>query len=632
MRASLRPFFVCFTLIISPLLLYFSGLTGPFVFDDSPNLSPLGSYGGVVDLPTALYFIGSNESGPLGRPLSMASFLLDGMYWPADPYPFKYTNLLIHVVNGLLVFWVFWLLLSNKRLKVNGNIRIYGAFLAAMFWVLHPMQVSSVLYVIQRMTLLSSSMILVGLIVYLKYRVVPLKPSRQLLLLAGLGMIGVVGVFFKETASLLVIYISVLEIILFRNNENRPNIAQSWVLFRVGLFAGLFLFLIAIIVLSYPDEIWVGRGFNLWERSITQSFILWEYLAQIILPRSSASGLFYDGHEIYSSSWVLLLSALGFVSAYKIMNLLFGRAWAMLVLAWYLGGHVLESTIVPLELYFEHRNYLPIMAIGLLLVAILNRFAVQRLCVLSFSIYAVILLFVARANVEIWSDEDLMREFWALQSPSSKRAQQHLLSEVIDRGYFVEAELQLKDILARNPMDHHLNFQLVNLNCALKKETDMERFLQVLSAGTKTNSIHLTTLKLRDLIRGGNCIGLTLDDFERIIRTLKDNHLYGSDKLQAFFYRAIAVNFLFKEDLKGAMSHFDLAFELQSKDESIPLGQASILVSLGLRDEALQYLKKACSSISINPLKSPLQIKLVNHAARQYGFWSKDESFCRHSG
>lgn len=631
MRVTLRPFLACLALIVSPLLMYFSGLAGPFVFDDVPNLSPLGFHGGVTDWPTALYFIGSNESGPLGRPLSMASFLLDGIYWPADPYPFKYTNLLIHILNSLLVFWFFWLLLSNSRLEINGRVRLYGAFVAAMFWALHPMQVSAVLYVVQRMTLLSSSMILVGIIVFLKCRVMPLGRFRQLVLLLFLGGIGVVGVLFKETASLLVVYIAVLEVFLFRAREPELDVNGSWVLFRVGLFAGFFLFLLAMVVLSYPDDIWIGRSFTLWERLVTQSYILWEYLAQIILPRSSASGLFYDGHEVFSSFWLLLLCTLGFAVAFKLMDLMLGRVWAALILTWFLGGHILESTIIPLELYFEHRNYLPIMAAGLLIIAIMNRFAAHRLFVLSLFIYTVILLFVTRANVIIWSDENLMREYWALQSPNSKRAQQHLLNEMIGRGHYAEAERQLNAILIENPTDHHLNFQMVNLNCALKKEIDIEAFLRVLSAGIKTNSIHLTTLKLRDLIRGGHCAGLTLGDFDNILRALMKNRLYQDSRIQSFFYRGLAVNKLLVRDLDGAMVYFDAAYEIEPEDESIPLRQAAILASAGRSRDVLGYLYKACGGISYNPLKSPLQHKLINREAKRHGYWSNNEDFCGHS-
>ena len=52
------------------------------MLDDFHNLESLGAYGGVVDLESALRFIFSNESGPLGRSVAMASFLLNDSAWP----------------------------------------------------------------------------------------------------------------------------------------------------------------------------------------------------------------------------------------------------------------------------------------------------------------------------------------------------------------------------------------------------------------------------------------------------------------------------------------------------------------------------------------------------------------------
>ena len=83
---------------------YWPSLDGPFVFDDIPNLELLGNGGGLTSSEKYVEFIFSAQSSMLGRPVSLLSFALNGQEWPTDPRPFRITNLLLHLVNGLLIF------------------------------------------------------------------------------------------------------------------------------------------------------------------------------------------------------------------------------------------------------------------------------------------------------------------------------------------------------------------------------------------------------------------------------------------------------------------------------------------------------------------------------------------------
>src|SRR5690554_7948782 len=99
--------------LVSCYLVYFKGLNGDFLFDDYPNLDALGALGGVTDWNTFRAFVFSGWSGPTGRPISLASFLLDDNTWPSYAPWFKHTNLLIHLLCGLLLCWATLLLMRN---------------------------------------------------------------------------------------------------------------------------------------------------------------------------------------------------------------------------------------------------------------------------------------------------------------------------------------------------------------------------------------------------------------------------------------------------------------------------------------------------------------------------------------
>jgi len=85
-RGSLLFGAALLSMLLVALLVYKPGLSGSFLLDDMVNLQQLAAEGGVTDGQAALTFIFGNRSGPAGRPISMASFLLDGQNWPAPGF------------------------------------------------------------------------------------------------------------------------------------------------------------------------------------------------------------------------------------------------------------------------------------------------------------------------------------------------------------------------------------------------------------------------------------------------------------------------------------------------------------------------------------------------------------------
>ena len=141
---------VAWVLILSvAIFAYWPGLDGPFMLDDFGSVTPLGDYGGVTDWYSFKMFVLGGHAGPTGRPISLLSFLIDANNWPAEAGPFKRTNLVIHLLNGVLLGILTALVLRfldfHKR-----DIR-WIALVSAAIWLLHPFLVSTTLYVVQRM-------------------------------------------------------------------------------------------------------------------------------------------------------------------------------------------------------------------------------------------------------------------------------------------------------------------------------------------------------------------------------------------------------------------------------------------------------------------------------------------------
>ena len=137
---------------LAAILAYWPGLQGQFVLDDFSSLGALGNLGGVRDWDTFKAFVFGGTAGPSGRPLALVSFLIDGNNWPTDPWPFKRTNLVIHLLNAALLGMLTRQILQLLDFDRESAARL--ALVSAAAWLLHPFLVSTTLYAVQRLSLI----------------------------------------------------------------------------------------------------------------------------------------------------------------------------------------------------------------------------------------------------------------------------------------------------------------------------------------------------------------------------------------------------------------------------------------------------------------------------------------------
>lgn len=351
--------------------IYWPGLHGGFFFDDGPSiLQAEGVHLDTLSLESLRQVFISGHAGPSGRPVAQMSFALNYYFSNFSPFAFKATNLAIHLACGLLAFYLAIHLLTaampqTKRLKIL----IAGSGVAVL-WLLHPIQLLPVLHVVQRMTSLSAFFLLAALLLHILGRERGGRSGATRLVLAW-GILWPLSFFSKETGALFPLFVLAWELILRRSACGRlDRFARSF-----ATLAGLVLLAGVTYAFSPAMQwLWAGydlRAFSLIERLLTEGRVLWFYLALILFPRLEALGLYHDDIVISTglfSPWTTLPALAG----------LAGLAWfawrmrtrAPLVsfgLVWFLIGHAMESTVLPLEIAHEHRNYLPLL--GILLAA-----------------------------------------------------------------------------------------------------------------------------------------------------------------------------------------------------------------------------------------------------------------------
>lgn len=443
-----------FILLVVCFLSYLPGLSGGFLFDDYPNLSDLGTYGGVVDWETFKSFVLNGFSGPTGRPIALASFLLDDNTWPSRAIFFKRTNLLIHELCGLLLCWATLLLLRLYRYREQESVWI--AVLASMIWLLHPYFLSTTLYIVQRMAQLATLFSLAGMIAYLKGRLcLETRPRKAYVLMTlGIGLGMLLATFSKENGVLLPLLIFVME---FCNPSLDKKPIWQWRLLFLWL-PSLAIFFMLLRYVNFSENPWPERPFNQIERLLSECRIVSEYLYYLWVPHIEGRGLFQDGYHISKSLFSPIST---FFSLVGLLLLLVAAFWARrkwplfsLAILFFFVGHLTESTVVGLELYFEHRNYLsalfmfvPLSA-GLVSLGRRTRPKVAIAAVIS--IFAM-LAFLTWQRAQLWSDSQKLQNYWAMSTPDSPRAQNQIAWYLYNTGRPMEAQKVLESALIRMP-------------------------------------------------------------------------------------------------------------------------------------------------------------------------------------
>ncbi|MDH3414365.1 MAG: hypothetical protein OEM98_18020, partial [Gammaproteobacteria bacterium] len=424
---------------------YRPGLDGPYVFDDFQNISrnpkvAIDSLSWDELLSAAFSKV---ESGA-GRPIAMVSFALNYFFAGKSfhTFPFKLTNLVIHAVNALLVFFLVRTLL-RERITGSGaqppssaeRQAVFAALFAAALWGLHPLQLTSVLYTVQRMTSMAAFFTLAGMLVFVHGRQ-QLGESHWRgfgLMAAGLaGGVGL-GVLCKENAVLLPVLAAIVEFFFFKRTSIPDPVRRKLILFYVGLVAIPVLVVVLYLVLN-PDFILKGyltRNFELVERLLTQSRALFFYLSLIIFPIISRFGLYHDDFQLSTGiltppSTLIALIAWALIAVALARGLKHRPLWAFGLL-WFLAAHAIESSIISLELIHEHRNYLPsvgICAVGAHYLSLLaERKLVSARSVVSISLCVLLVFaFVTHTRAQAWSSRSLLYEVMAKHHPGSYRA------------------------------------------------------------------------------------------------------------------------------------------------------------------------------------------------------------------
>lgn len=435
-------------LVAFAVIAYAPSFGVPFAFDDLHNLvlNPRVQPSSFADLSQSIDARGSRD-----RPVAMFTFALNYLWTGLDPSSYHAVNLAIHAVNGVLLYLLLKMLArapaSPSRLQVNAAA---FAFAGALIWVVHPVNTQAVTYIVQRMASLAATFYLIAMWLFALWRSGSLKPGWAI---PGIGLAFLAGFFTKAHVVTLPVALLLVDVTFFGGWRR----VHTWALAAIAAVAVVLGALYAGPALEHLLTAPAYRDFSGLERLMTQSRVIWHYLSLLAWPDADRLQLDYD----FTISRSLLEPPGTLVASVGLLGVTLAAAYLLRRHPWpafgwlfFLVALSVESSIILLEIAFEHRLYLPA---ALLLPAVIaplygtisDRRAVTWLSVGILALAGVLTLQTLERNAQ-WADlgtlwsEDLDRgasPFRATLNGARRLAQQGRPQEALSLLRRAPAEL-----------------------------------------------------------------------------------------------------------------------------------------------------------------------------------------------
>jgi len=365
---SARECLFAFTAILLLLLvIYGSSFRAPFHYDDyvnivdNPNIH-LRDFS-LHSLRNVLYGKKPNHTWDT-RPLSYLTFALNYYVGRTDVFGYHAVNFAIHYLSSVLLFFLLHLTLAASFAVRDDPKHVYSlSLLSTIFWATHPIQVTAVTYIVQRMTSMAAMFYLMSMLFFALYRLTAGK-RQKIIRLALCILAGILAMLSKENAVMLPVSILLYEMLIIQGPGPNPGPKK-----RNGAIISLLVIITGMVVLACilttPSAVFNGyqtRYFTMQERILTEPRVILFYLSLLVYPVSSRFTLLHDIELSRNllTPWTTL-PAIVLVMSIIPAGLYLSRKHPVIsfgILFFFLN-HLIEGTVIPLELIYEHRNYLP---------------------------------------------------------------------------------------------------------------------------------------------------------------------------------------------------------------------------------------------------------------------------------
>ena len=638
------PWLILLVGMMATVFVYWPGLKGPLMFDAVTSIG--GNQALKIDTLEVSALQKATTSEEVGRmkgqPLTWLSHALD--YYVAGNNAFfaKAVSLGLHLFNGLLVFLLLKLLsrfdsASSESLAASRVSTVMIA-LISVAWLLHPLNLTNVLYLVQRGTLLSTLFVLLAFIGYIKGRMLWKDESKGLsvVFLSGSALAAIAADLSGEAFLLLPLALFFLEWLVPLNHPRTSRLGRSFTRLPV-----LFWLVVSVVFLGIFSQLRVfDAGFNTEQASLshvllTEARVALYYLGLLVLPRPSELGLFHDDilwssglfspmSTLFSIAVVVVLVVIAFLIRRKHALVTFG-------LLIFLVTHFVGAWLMPGNIFEEHRNYLP--SIGVLLAVTAGLMSSERLSLSAEIRFMVVLVFcvffgaVTHGRALAWQSENRLSMTLLHNHPTSARTNygaansyvdlsENLMIAVPDRDLFRQKAVEQFLTVARLKPDDAGALLAVMLMDGLQQQKRKQAFLNDLLEGGSSTTIPLdieeplmreipqrlsagvpSSLELRNLVHVSRCERLEKCVFDpgvvdKLISALLDNPLAVQETPDmAALLDEAAVRKLSQGKLIAAKQLEKRALSIEPGNPMFNLNWAVMLFTEGKREQALNQVR-----------------------------------------
>lgn len=442
-----------------PLLvaaIYGRALFAPFFFDDANTvlLNPT-----VQGPPSLRAMLGGTR--PLLNLSYAGTFRLSGR----SPWGHRLGNIVLHAANALLLYA--WLRLTLSATGVGAPAGHWLAWLAAVFFAVHPLQVEAVTYISGRADVLVTFFALLALLALGASHRYRMRPLLSGLLGAATVLASVAAAASKESGVVLPVILFAYGTLLYGGfgRAIRAHPVMSILLVTPWV-------LTALLLMRHPEYAQTaGLAFGSSEYGITplhylytQAGVIVRYLRLSLLPFGQVFD--YDWPVVRTLAGAVLPGVVLFALA--LAGALGGRRSRLYPFAvlWIFATLAPTSSIVPIaDVIAERRMYLPLVGVALIVGLLVTDAAAalqrRRLPVMWLPVasLAVLLGFggLAWARNGVWNDPLTLWQDTVRKQPGNPRAHTNLGIRYLERGNVHAARLELEtalDLVAAEESSH----------------------------------------------------------------------------------------------------------------------------------------------------------------------------------
>ena len=603
----MREFFILLLTAALVLFIYSNILEGPFTFDDDYNIENNPNIR-LTELSLGGITRAGFESSVSNRPVANISFALNYYFHQYNVMGYHLVNILIHITTGILIYLFTSTTLNAPTLRSLYETDRSIPFFTALLWLVHPIQTQSVSYIVQRMNSMAAMFYILSLLLYAKGRLAGGKKKRWALF-AGCLCTAILALGSKETAATLPFFIFLYEWYFFQDLSltwfKRHFLGFATILILLALLAFMYLGAHPLESILYSYQ---GRDFTVMQRVLTEFRVVIFYISLLIFPHPSRLNLDHDfpiSHSLFEPTTTLLsIVAIAVLIGLAIYVAKKQRLISFCIL-WFLGNLVIESSVIGLEIIFEHRTYLPSMLVILMAVTLVYRYIKPKwLRVAALGALVMICSNWTYERNSVWSNEVALWKDCAEKSPNKARPHNNLGLALAQKGKLKEAVEHYSKALNIKPGYVEV---LNNLGLALSEQGRLEEAISYYSKALEINP---------DFVGPHYNLGLALAKQGKLERAI--SHFSRAVKIKPDFAEAhnnLGVALDEQGKLEEAISHYSDALEIKPDNIDVLNNLGTALARQGKLEEAISHFSRA---VKINP-NSNISRHNLNYALWQAG-------------